>query len=101
MFYSPENDMLDINLFFDMVKEMSKFTGRSRPRVFFDAMKARGVRRVFRHIWMDMVKATFLDFLRRVKKFNKKIRSSSRSLFQILQRQLRLRRRVNSKRRLE
>ena len=92
MFRSPETDMLDISVFLKMISEMSKITDRSRPRVFLDAMKARGVRRVFRHIWLDMAKATFCDLFKRVKHYNQLLRSSSRSLFQKLRKRLKIRR---------
>lgn len=92
MFRSPETDMLDINVFLKMVTEMSKITDRSRPRVFLDAMKAKGVRRVFRHIWLDMAKATFCDLFKRVKNYHQLLRSSSSSLFQTLWKRLRIRR---------
>ena len=92
MFRSPETDMLDINVFLKMITEMSKITDRSRPRVFLDAMKARGARRVFRHIWLDMANAFVRDLAKRVKHYHQLLRSSSRSFVQTLRRRLTSRR---------
>jgi hypothetical protein len=69
LFYSPDTDMLDINVFLDMVSAMSQVTGRCRRAVFFDFMTTRGGRRVFSHIWMDMAKAFFFDLVKRIRQY--------------------------------